>query len=467
MLAAVAVLIAAGGYGVADIADVVPGPLTDAPLPPPFPPLPTAPGAVDAGLVAPVLADLSPGAPLPDPALLDAVLRPVLADPAVGPSASASVVDGLTGLVLFDAGAGVGHEPASVVKLLTAAAALHRLGPDHVVPTRAVQGATPDEVVLLGGGDVLLAAGAGDPLSVNGRAGLADLAAATAAALAQQGRTAVAVNLDDSLFAGVGTGEGTGPGIVRADLDNGFVAPVTAVAVNAGRLGPEPYADRQADPGLAAAGTFAALLGERGITVAAPAVRTTAPPGAPVLAEVSSAPLAQLVGYVLDTSDNNGAEALARLVAVDLGRQTGFADAGQAVLDEVASIGVPTTGLRLADGSGLSDGSVLTPAVLTAVLAAAASPQHPELRPLYADLPVAGLTGTLWNRFSAPEAAAAPGLVRAKTGSLTGTTSLAGAVRDADGRLLLFAVMADRVPTLDGARAVIDRFAASVAACGC
>jgi D-alanyl-D-alanine carboxypeptidase/D-alanyl-D-alanine-endopeptidase (penicillin-binding protein 4) len=56
--------------------------------------------------------------------------------------------------------------------------------------------------------------------------------------------------------------------------------------------------------------------------------------------------------------------------------------------------------------------------------------------------------------------------VRAKTGSLRGTTSLAGAVVDADGRLLLFALLADRTPG-PGARVVADRFVAALAACGC
>ena len=57
--------------------------------------------------------------------------------------------------------------------------------------------------------------------------------------------------------------------------------------------------------------------------------------------------------------------------------------------------------------------------------------------------------------------------MRAKTGSLTGTSSLAGAVVDADGRLLVFAVLADAVRGTASARSALDEVAAELARCGC
>lgn len=469
VLGALALVGAVAGYGVADATGRVPGPLTQDPVPQPYPELVDAPGAgVPPATPAPVAAaPLANGAPLPDPAVLAAATAPALADPALGPAVSATVVDALTGAVLLDAGAGTGHEPASVLKLLTAVAALNRLGAVTTVDTTAVT--TGDgPVVLVGGGDVLLSAGPGDPTAANGHASLADLADQSARSLLEAGRTSVVVALDDSLFEGVGSGRGTGPGVSPSDISNGFVAPVTAVAVDAGRTTPENYAPRVADPGLAAAATFAALLAERGVSVQGTPERVVAEPGATVLGTVTSAPLSQVVAHVLAVSDNNGAEALARLVAVDAGAGTDFAGAGAAVLAEVAGLGVPVDGLRLADGSGLADGSVLTPAALAGVLRAAADPGRPDLRPVLTGLPVAGLSGTLAPRFAVQTGAVAgQGLVRAKTGSLTGTTSLAGTVVDADGRLLVFAVMADRVPASLPGRAAADRFVATLAGCGC
>jgi D-alanyl-D-alanine carboxypeptidase/D-alanyl-D-alanine-endopeptidase (penicillin-binding protein 4) len=235
--------------------------------------------------------------------------------------------------------------------------------------------------------------------------------------------------------------------------------------VDAGRLLPERYAPRAPDPALAAAATFANGLRGQGIQVAGDVARTVAPAGARVLGEVRSAPLSEVVSYLLASSDNTAAESLARLVARGMGRPAAFADSARAVLDEVALLGLDVRGAVLADGSGLSEGSAVPARLLTDVLVAAASPDHPDLRALVTGLPVAGLNGTLLERFTG--SAAGIGVVRAKTGSLSGVSSLAGTVRDADGRLLVFAVLADAVPAAGPARAAIDAVAAALAGCGC
>ncbi|PPK93426.1 D-alanyl-D-alanine carboxypeptidase/D-alanyl-D-alanine-endopeptidase (penicillin-binding protein 4) [Kineococcus xinjiangensis] len=463
--AAGGVVLLLAGYAALDAADVAPGPLTRRSAPTAAP-LPTAPAAVVPPTAAPaVLPPLEEDAPAASEEGLAAVLGPLLADPALGPSVSASVLDATDGRALLDVQAAVPRTPASTVKVLTAAAALRALGPATVLRTRVVQGAVPGEVVLVGGGDVLLAAGAGDPDRVLGRAGLGDLAAETAAALRAQDRPVVSVRVDDTAFQGPGLSAGWAPG----DVGSGFVAPVSALAVDAGRLRPAPVAPRHPDPAMAAAEAFAERLAEHGVEVAGPVLRAPAPAGAEELAAVSSAPVAEQVEWMLATSDNVSAEALGRLIARERGLPPTFDGASAAVRAEVAALGVPVDGVHLVGTSGLGRSSTVPARTLTGVLAAAASDAHPELRATLTGLPVAQATGTLAERFEQPPAAPAAGVVRAKTGSLNGVTSLAGLLRTTDGQLLAFAVMADAVPsggTL-AARRAMDRIAAVLVECGC
>jgi D-alanyl-D-alanine carboxypeptidase/D-alanyl-D-alanine-endopeptidase (penicillin-binding protein 4) len=82
-------------------------------------------------------------------------------------------------------------------------------------------------------------------------------------------------------------------------------------------------------------------------------------------------------------------------------------------------------------------------------------------------LPVAGLTGTLADRFTGPGTRRAAGFVRAKTGTLLRVSTLAGTVVDAEGRLLAFAFMSDATRDIDASRIALDQAAAALAACGC
>jgi serine-type D-Ala-D-Ala carboxypeptidase/endopeptidase (penicillin-binding protein 4) len=458
------VLVLAGGYAGLDAVDAVPGPLTTTP-PPTAPTLPTAPAATRVEQSVPVLAALDPDAPVPDPAVLGGELAPLLADPALGASVSAGVVDALTGQDLLSSGVDVPRTPASTTKILTAVAALRALGDDSRATTRVLDGATPDEVVLVAGGDVLLAAGAGDPDAVDGHAGIGDLAAQTATALRDAGRTTVAVRLDDASF----TGPTTSPGWGAGDVGAGFVMPIAPLAVDEARLSDAENAPRAADPALAAAQTFAQALAAQGITVLDGVVRAAAAPGSAELAAVESATTSELVELMLTTSDNTLAEVLARRVAVATDRPGTFDDASQAVVDQVAALGVDVTGTSLQGASGLGRETRIPVRVLTDVLTLVAAGDHPEFGPVAAGLPVAAVSGTLLDRYDDPESVAAAGIVRAKTGTLTGVSSLAGYLRDADGRLLAFAVMSDAVAPggSASARRAQDRFATALAACGC
>jgi D-alanyl-D-alanine carboxypeptidase/D-alanyl-D-alanine-endopeptidase (penicillin-binding protein 4) len=458
---ALVVVLAAGGYATADAYDVVPGVVTLAPEPAPAAPFPEAPAATTDPSGAQVLADLDAAVPAPGAAQVQALLQGLVTDPRLGPSVGAVVADALTGEVLAEHAADAARTPASTAKLVTGVAALTELGADRTFDTTVRQG-PGDQIVLVGGGDMMLAAGVGDADAVNGRAGLADLAAQVALQLRLVGRETVTLAVDDTLFSGPALAPGWDP----ADVAMGYVAPVSSVAVDIAKISAGEYPPRHADPAMNAATVLAARLAEVGITVTGTPTRVREPATGDVLGVVSSAPVAEVAHYFLDTSDNTITEVVARMVALDLGLPGSFEGATQAVLRTVQTRGVDTAGAVLADASGLAEGSALPPALLLGLLRLVVDPARPELREVGTGMPIGGLTGTLADRFTS---GAATGLVRAKTGSLASVTSLAGQVLDADGRMLLFVLMADQTGAVGQyqPRQALDGFVSQLAACGC
>ncbi|MDQ1293884.1 MAG: hypothetical protein QG608_1766 [Actinomycetota bacterium] len=408
-----------------------------------------------------VLPGLDPDAPSPTEAGLEAVLGPHLARKGLGSQVLAQVVDVTAGTAVLSRDVTTPGTPASSAKLFTAAAALSALGPETTLTTRAVAGATPGDVVLVGGGDVLLGTGQGRQDEVVGRAGLNDLAEATARKLKEQGLLSVSLQLDDHIYTGPSRSPHWGPG----DVASGYVSPIMALEIDRGSVG--GVVGRQSDPAMSAAKTFAAKLKKYGITVSTRITRGTAPDGAEPLAQIESASVAELVEFALTHSDNTVAETLARAVAVSAGRPGSFEEAGAAVVQEAERLGVQVENVSLSDGSGLARNSRATVQALTGLLVTAASEAHPELRSLLTGLPVAGASGTLAERFSGSGQRSARGLIRAKTGTLTGVHALAGTVLDADGRLLAFAFMAPHAGNTSVARSALDSAAAALAGCGC
>ncbi|GGR86389.1 D-alanyl-D-alanine carboxypeptidase [Streptomyces humidus] len=388
---------------------------------------------------------------LPTGTGLTGVLGPLLGDPALGAQHAAAVVDVATGKSLYGAGAAQALTPASTTKIATAVAALSAMGGEHRFTTRAALEPDTGELVLVGGGDPALTARA----DADGRASLRALAASTAAALKKRGLTRVTLSYDTTLYAG--------PQIHPIGV-NPNLAPVTALSADEGRTdgsdsGPTT---RVGDPAAEATTAFGKFLEAAG-------VRTT-PPGpskattrAQSVATVSSPPLSSLVERMLTNSDNDIAEALARQTAVATGVRADFAGAGKAVLAQLKKLGLPVAGARFMDGSGLDRRDHLTANLLTALLVKAGDPRRPDLRPVLTGLPVAGFTGTLSSRY----ADGAAGVVRAKTGTLTGVNTLAGTVVDQDGRLLAFALMAAGTTDPAAAQAALDKAATALAGCGC
>jgi D-alanyl-D-alanine carboxypeptidase/D-alanyl-D-alanine-endopeptidase (penicillin-binding protein 4) len=458
VLLVLAVLLAATGYLGVGVGRQL---LTDRNVTPVRVPAPTAPapGIASVLAAAPVVpqAPARKDPPAPTPAGVAAALAPHLADPGLGPSVAGQVFDAGTGTLLFDRRSAEVVAPASTAKLLTAAALLTVRQATDRFSTRVVAGGRAGTVVLVGGGDpTLSAAPAGKPTRYAEAARITDLAAAVRDRLG--GVRVRQVIVDDSAF----TGPETAPGWDPADTPSSYASLITAAMVDGGRDAPGDEL-RSAAPDLAAGSALAAALGGAQVS------RGSAPAGAPLLGEVRSAPVDVLVEQMLRASDNVIAEALARHVAIATHRPASFAGAAAAVSATLASAGIKV-GTAMVDGSGLSVRDRIPAAALSATLLAAVDAKQGRLRPLLSGLAVAGWDGTLLDeqRFRGPAAIGA-GAVRAKTGTLTGVSGMAGLLTDADGRLLVFSFVADRAPAAfdTASRAAVDNLVAALVRCGC
>ncbi|MET0820649.1 MAG: D-alanyl-D-alanine carboxypeptidase/D-alanyl-D-alanine-endopeptidase [Aeromicrobium sp.] len=389
-----------------------------------------------------------------DPAKLAAVVRPALDDAVLGPRVGFAAV-APDGTPLLSSGDGA-LAPASTTKVLTSFAALSTIDPQTRFATKVVR--SGDDVVLVGGGDPYLstkpAGRAGDRVF---QADLTTLARRTAASLKASGTTSVRLRYDASLFTGPDASPDWEPDYVTANI----VTRISALWVDQGISN----GVRAADPPDAAARTFARLLADRGVRVTGDPSPATADAGAPVVGEVRSATLAQIVETLIRISDNEAAEVVLRHVAKAAGGSADFAGGTAAVVAALGAAGIDTGGLVLHDGSGLSRANRISPVTLVQTLQKAAGASRTS--GLLADLPVAGFTGTLVDRFAG--LAGARGEVRAKTGTLTGIHSLAGYAVDADGNPVLFAVMSDRSDRDQPlqAQAALDRVTAAIATCRC
>ncbi|WTZ48339.1 D-alanyl-D-alanine carboxypeptidase/D-alanyl-D-alanine-endopeptidase [Nocardia sp. NBC_01388] len=433
------------------------GGLTIAAQPSPVKPLPQ---------VAPAPAT----APAPGAKGLAAALAPVVGNPDLGVFAG-SVSDAGSGNVLWTADPGKPMIPASTAKVLTAAAALLALPPDHRVTTQVVAGTTPGEIVLVGGGDPTLTAQPdGKGYYTNG-ARLSDLVTQ----LKNSGHRADSIAVDTSAFTGSAMAQGWDP----ADIAGGSIAPIDSVMIDGGRQSAlKDYSPRSATPGLDAGRQLATELGIDPGKVHL----GTAPAGAAKLASVQSAPLRDRLRDMMVDSDDVLAEAIGREIALATGSEASFTGAVNAMATTLRAAGFDTTGLTLHDASGLSVDDTIPPRLLDRIVTVAALPNNgggqsnssgvsaagtagDPLATLLDYLPVAGATGTLSDRYTGQDRVGA-GWVRAKTGTLDVASALVGYVLDHDGRVLTFALMSNqRLP--EQSRPALDAIATTLRNCGC
>jgi D-alanyl-D-alanine carboxypeptidase/D-alanyl-D-alanine-endopeptidase (penicillin-binding protein 4) len=415
-------------------------------------PLPAAPHPVvnAEGAVAAEPASSSPA----DPERIADVLDDPMTGSGLAEGLSAFVVDGATGEPLYERSPDTSAVPASTTKIATAITVLDAVGPDHVLTTTVHFDSERGMVVLRGAGDATLTTAA-DPAAYPQVATLEELAERTAAALAEQGVDTVSVAYDDSLFTGPDTGPSWKPGYIT----EGSTASVHALMHDSGRISRDTHT-RVPDPPRATAEAFAEQLGAAGLTVEGGEPSEAPAQGEPI-ASVDSAPMTALVEHMMLASDNNMAEALGRIAALEAGGEASFAGGAEATHRVMESYGI--TGVDLADNSGLSPGNRITPRALVEMLKVAS--EHPELNAAITGLPTSNSTGTLNNRYTEGTSVHdVAGLIRGKTGTLNDVSALAGTVHDQEGNMFLFAFVANS-PGVQGYQ--LDPLAAALARCGC
>jgi D-alanyl-D-alanine carboxypeptidase/D-alanyl-D-alanine-endopeptidase (penicillin-binding protein 4) len=350
-----------------------------------------------------------------------------------GPYSGALVRDLTTGEVLFELRPGADRIPASVAKLYTTAAALRRMGPSTRLNTDALASGTLDEdgrldgdLFIRGGGDPTL--GASDVATLAGRVGASGIRSVSGSVIGDESRF-------DTRRGGSGWGYSPWLG-----------GSIGALAVSRG------WGD--GGPGISAARSFARAVRARGVRVRGRTKTGGTPDGARRLGRVSSPTVAELSRLVNSPSDNFMAEVMLKELGARFGA-AGTTTAGAAVARSVASgFGASP---RIADGSGLSRSNSTSPRDVMALIIGMRRGDDRDA--FEGSLAVAGRTGTLASRMRGTRAA---GNCRAKTGTLSNVSTLAGTCRSASGHTIAFALMMNAIAPARG-RVLQDSIARSLA----
>ncbi len=417
----------------------------------------------------------------------------LLQSPALAHSITGILVVSLKdGRTLYERDADIMLIPASNQKLLTSAAALHRLGADYRYITRLWASGEVDAQGVLHG-DMILQ-GSGDPTLL-----LRDIEA-MAEAVEKAGIRRIEGYLlyDESAFDGVRRGWDwawddepyyyspclsaicvernaitvfVSPGAKVGDEPRIRVSPATSylivrneattapagtpstiyitreharnIAIVRGRipLDAQPDSARQAlsveEPPRYAMWLLREVLEKRGITTRyRTALPDRVPKGARLLYTHSSPPLRDILPLLNKPSDNLIAECLMRTLGLEMHGEGSAAAGERVMLDFLRQAGVDLAGLNIIDGSGLSRRNQITARNLVNLLRFMAS--HPQAKVFSDSLPVAGVDGTLRNRM---RDTIAQGRVRAKTGSLGRVSTLSGYLTTQSGEELAFAIL--------------------------
>lgn len=332
------------------------------------------------------------------------------------------------GVLSFSDGIDTPVTPASTLKFIVGAVALEIIGPTTTFTTEVkgvVSNGAVSSLFLVGGGDPLLAASwyPDDPRYSKFPQQPATSLEALAEATRAKGVTQISGNI-------IGDGSRYDSEFYPPTWPIGFRAieggPIGALFVNDALVYGEQV--RSNDPAIGAASEFGRLLLARGVTIAGAATSGQSPVDMVTIAAVSSAPLIDIVGEMLLTSDNNTAEMLLKEIGYRA-RGTGTRLAGiSAVEERLRAWGVDLSQVVLVDGSGLSRENKISCSAFLKILERFTTNDEIVKR-----LPVAGTSGTLIGYFGGTRL---QGRLHAKTGSLTGVKGLVGFFTASSGAMI-------------------------------
>jgi D-alanyl-D-alanine carboxypeptidase/D-alanyl-D-alanine-endopeptidase (penicillin-binding protein 4) len=339
------------------------------------------------------------------------------------------------GRYLYRHGSSVQRIPASVEKLLMSMPLLTALGPSARIPTDAL-GELSGIGVISGN---LWLRGRGDPTTAGGQM------LTLAKRLVARGVTKVSGSIlgDTSTFSRDWWATGWKDYFPRDE-----VAMPTALTFKRNRTTTGPITD----PEVRAAASLTTALESLGVEVVGAPGSGRAPRDVPVIASVQSRPLEMVLGTILANSDNFGAEVLGKMLAYVSGIRPATIVAGAGIaVDYAEERNVPVIAY---DSSGLSSSNRVTAAGLTLLLGLAEQEDWGEA--FIGMLPEGG-EGTLLNRFADLD-------VHAKTGTISGVSSLAGWVwSESRQSWIEFAILSQNV-SKDTAIRIEDQIVRTIAA---
>jgi D-alanyl-D-alanine carboxypeptidase/D-alanyl-D-alanine-endopeptidase (penicillin-binding protein 4) len=428
---------------------------------------------------------------------IDAALRrPEL----LGADVAVAVVEVETGKRVYARNLDLPLAPASNMKLLTTAAALGMLGPDHHLSTRLLSDAPPDESGVLHGD--LVVEGGGDPCLRTDLLGLEDVgdpAALLAAIATSAGLSGVegGLVLDDGLL----DRQWLHPDWPAGDVEMSYAAPIGALSMHTnclsievggagrpsaklltatpdyhlrnelraatkpatcqvGALRPDghglvrvrgsigrgvtnrPLEVPVHDPADLFGGCLREALGRSGVTFSGDTETRAGAAAAieePYVLGSLETPLGNAVLLANKESDNSIADHLFKLLGAKVVGEGSFSGGGRAIgrfLRE--KVRTDTDSLMLRDGSGLSPHNRVTARAMVDMLVAMANADPAVRDPFLHTLPVSGLDGSLAARLTDQPY---QGAVRAKTGYISRVSCLSGYARSRTGRTYAFSIL--------------------------